>query len=276
MASRRGMTLLELLVVITIIAVFIGLLLPAIQKVREAAARAQSQNQLRQIVLALHQYGDTNSSRWPSADTQFDKGSRQGSVFMELLPYLEQAPLYQQADPNFDSVGPFKPLKFLMSPADPTASAALAVNYGTTSYAANYQVFKNYPHVPATVSDGMSQTIAFAEHYGFDCQGRRFMYMSQEPNSGNRRATFADTYTDFVPVTAGNPPTSGPSFPGYTFQVRPAVADCLPSIAQTPHSSGMLAGMCDGSVRVLAGGMSSATYWGAVTPAGGEVLGSDW
>ena len=54
------------------------------------------------------------------------------------------------------------------------------------------------------------------------------------------------------------------------------MSDCDPHLAQTPHSGGMLAAMCDGSVRTLAGGMSPATYWGAVTPDGGEVLGSDW
>jgi prepilin-type N-terminal cleavage/methylation domain-containing protein len=101
--DRRGFTLIELLVVIAIIAILIGLLLPAVQKVRQAAARIQSANNLKQIGIAMHSYNDVNNILppafgWrPKNTTTYLPNGTNGSTFLHLLPYVEQDNLYKQS-----------------------------------------------------------------------------------------------------------------------------------------------------------------------------------
>ena len=274
---RRGFTLIELLVVVAIIAILIGLLLPAVQKVREAAARAQSANNLKQITLASHSYAAAHGDRLPTIEAS------RGGVFWKLLSYLDGGNLIEEqwrTDANSSIV-----VKVYLSPVDP--SIATRGPYGNRcSYPANAQVLRGTPTLLATFPDGTSNTILFAEHYSY-CKDTHFNYTGGIPLGREvRESTFADRgpvynpgspfyLVDVVPVTTGPPPVTRSSTPGLTFQARPAPDDCNPLVPQTPHRVGMMVGWADGGVRTVRPDVAETVFWAAVTPAGGEVASFD-
>jgi type II secretory pathway pseudopilin PulG len=317
MRGRNGLSLVELLVFLAILAMLLALLLPTIQRVRESAVRIRSINNLRQIQLAVQNFVTIHDGRVPALNGDPHGPNPNVSVHGAILPYLEQGALYHKVyhEPNEEGYLNYF-VRTFVNPADPSLLDMAAETWkenGHSSYAANAQAFRVNYTVPMSFSDGVSNTIAFAEHYGY-C-GRwiavtetHFLWWKHAGGSSLRRASFADngpifhssppgydmTNADVYPVTKGYPPIAEPSYlpvgparedippdvillPITTpFQVAPAVRDCHAAIPQTPHRSGMSVGLMDGSVRTVSLGISMATFWGAVTPSGGEVLGSDW
>jgi prepilin-type N-terminal cleavage/methylation domain-containing protein/prepilin-type processing-associated H-X9-DG protein len=127
---RNGWTLIELLVTIAIIAVLIGLLVPAVQKVREAANRMQCQNNLMQIAFAAHDYHDVNNTFPAGTRLPVYVGgvpTRGTTLWVELLPYIEQDNLYKRWDheDNSNNVAggtnatTAHVIKLLICPSDP-------------------------------------------------------------------------------------------------------------------------------------------------------------
>jgi prepilin-type N-terminal cleavage/methylation domain-containing protein len=288
MSVRKGFTLLELLLVIAIIGVLFALMLPAVQKVRDAAARSQCAHNLHQLAIGAHHYASDNGNSLPPL-VPLSPPYRDGksSTFVALLPYIEEGSVFRRYQENANTGSNFT-IRPYLCPADPTVTAFSAA--GQSSYAANAQVFVNDPHMIRTFRDGTSNTIIFAEHYAWRCDQTTFSWFDLFPETDGftgityRRATFADggpnlesifPCGDVYPVTVGNPSATVGSVRPLTFQVAPAITECDPRIAQTPHEH-MQAAVGDGSVRAISPGVAETTFWSAVTPRGGEMYGNDW
>jgi prepilin-type N-terminal cleavage/methylation domain-containing protein/prepilin-type processing-associated H-X9-DG protein len=191
---RTAFTLIELLVVIAIIAILIGLLVPAVQKVREAAARASCQNNLKQIGLAMHGYMDANKTLPPNGIYDFTGSAvvqtSAWSAVSRILPFIEQENLYH----NIDFTTPYSKQPAITSRRIATYLCPSEVNdtgsgsddtYGnknwTLSYAVNLGSWAvatkhettmqfgdgafspNVGYTAANFSDGFSTTLALSE-----------------------------------------------------------------------------------------------------------------
>ena len=169
---RNGFTLIELLVVIAIIGVLMGLILPAVQKIREAAARTQSQNNLKNIVLATHAF-EQDQGLLPPSWGVCGTGGYNATVFFHILPYVEQDTIFQNH--KYYPAGAREPVPVFLSPADPTAPVGTPGAY--VSYVSNKEALDGNLTLH-TIGDGTSNTIFFAEAY-YQCYGGLDPYYSR-------------------------------------------------------------------------------------------------
>ncbi len=300
--KRRGFTLIELLVVIAIIAILIALLLPAVQQAREAARRSACKNNLKQLVLAMHNYESTYGVLPPGYLHKFDPAGS-GTNHMGFgwglmcLPQLEQANLYGQFNFNIPgfSASQLTPrethLTVFLCPSDPYSQSRFVVRdassspperYAAGSYAANWgpsTAAVNLDDTPLSsngvfyrnsrtkfrdITDGQTNTLALGERTNGPI--RTSSGISHGHSSFETSWCCAAREVTDVTDDHGHMVL-------FETQFRPNEIDSDDKGVSAPHVGIGQFAMCDGSVRAVSENIDAGIYNSLGTRAGGEVSG---
>jgi prepilin-type N-terminal cleavage/methylation domain-containing protein len=279
-ARRSGFTLIELLVVIAIIAILVALLVPAVQKVREAAARVQCINNLKQIGIAMHSYygrmktfppGYADANPDPNSDASFDVGPGWGWAAY-LLNDLEQGTVYSRIDFKQNvGVGPicqtFMPVFYCpsdqqlptftvyKSPAVVAQANYIAVNgvKETSFYPGNNNgsFLRNKKFTIANITDGLSNTFFIGER-----------------NSGHSKTTWAGAVPRGLVTADQSSDPIGDAEYAQALVLGHGSATHLPNdpllwdadVFYSKHAAGVNFLLGDGSVRTISSSISGTVY----------------
>jgi len=268
---RGGFTLTEMLVVIAIIAILIALLLPANRRVREAAAHTQCQNNLKNLMLGMHGYSDMrklmNDSLWstqyvptggsfpPGCVGQGNTPEERLSWMVELLPFVEQGPLYKQIDLTKGHQDNMQAAQTVIQVFRCPAGTE-AISDALTHYIAVSGIGRNAAMQPAgTVGNGI---------FGYD---RHTSFAMIKDGTSNTIALM-ETRTALGPWARGGATTVR----GFDPSDLPIHGEGRPFGG---HANRILAAMADGTVRTLSPSIDPNRLAGAITIAGGETVDLD-
>jgi prepilin-type N-terminal cleavage/methylation domain-containing protein len=260
---RGGFSLIELLIVLAIIALLIGILLPAVQKAREMAARSRSLNNLRMIVQGCHNY-ESAQQYLPGTGPIVYQGIP--VFFYDVLPYLEQDGVYQEFTRMGDEIvvpasgGPRRIIRTYISPSDTSLPGWIATNgWAAASYRPNPSVLNRrwgIVHIP----DGASNTILLGERI-MQCHD-----LSIEPSEPDLPNTwFGDQPALFV---------FGSAPPAENF--APPPDKCHPAHPASAQPQVILAALADGSTRAITMQSAAANWVIACGPDDGDTATPSW